>query len=168
MSNVTPKSQRVEYTQPPDTRATWHDRPSYEPPEPFAQEKAYEPETAVVVTEDLQKSVHPPVPVTVVDMPRQPDRVKSFKAFQTDIGPGQRWALRRYDNRSMLKIMVVTADSTVYVSHEESAVSTKVGWPLVYGSDFSTTSTREIYVSNPHASAVVTVAVMYEYVTELQ
>lgn len=160
-------SQRVEYTQPPDNRSTWHDRPSYEPPEPFAQEKAYIPETAVVVTEDVQAFVHEPIPVSVVEMPRTPDRVKSFKAFQTDLGPGQRYALRRHDGRTMLRVLTVTAASILYVTHEESTPSVKVGWPVATDKEFSTTSTREVYIYNPHASATITVAIMYEYVTEL-
>lgn len=159
---ATPSGRR--YVPPSDQRTHREQPPVYAEPATFAHPSAYKLEKDTAIdTVPLEARV--PIPVSVVDMPRGPDRVVSFNTAGFNIAPLQEVTLSRNDNRKLLKVVNNDAVKVVYVN-AKSAVGSQ-GYPLYPGKEFVTSSTREAYIYNPDAVATVNIAVLYELVIEL-
>lgn len=158
---------RPVYRAPAEQR-THREQPVYETPETFTHALPY------VLLKDTPVPVVPleamvPIPVTIVDSPRGPDRVVSFGTTQflieSGLLTGKEVTISRNDNRVTIKIVNMDAANPVYINSKPGMSAT--GYPLLAGKEWTTQSTREIYIYNPHASASVQIGVAYDLVTEL-
>jgi len=155
---------KPKYALPAEQR-THREQPAvYTRPETFEHPAPNKlPEDTPVPTVPLE-AVHP-IPVTVVDMPRGPERVVSVGLTNYSIAPGGEASISRNDNRLRLRLINADAAKTLYVNTK--AGSQTQGYPLLAGKELATVSTRELYVYNPDAVVNVQVGVMYEIVAEL-
>lgn len=152
---------------PPAEQRTHREQPVYDLPDTFAHPSPIQlPKDTPIETVPLEAQV--PIPVSVVDTPRGPDRLVSFNTTNTSVEAGKEYSISRNDNRRSLRIInndYPAFTQTLYINNKPGMASN--GYPLLPGKEWNTDSTREVYIYNPAASASVNVGITYDLVIEL-
>lgn len=157
---------RPQYVAPNNQRDGYQQPPVYSPPATFEHADVYvlPKDTPVEIEEIIHQQ---PIPVTVVEMPRGPERVVTFVATQFTINAQQELPLSRNDNRRNLRILNVNAFSNIYIGAKAGQSTNVQGYPLRPGAEIVINSTMPVYLFNAEAVNSIQVGVFYELVTEL-
>jgi hypothetical protein len=156
---------RPVYRAPAEQR-THREQPVYDKPDTFAHPSPIRlPKDTPIEAVPLEAQV--PIPVSVVDTPRGPDRLTSFNTTNATVESLKEYSISRNDNRRALKIInndYPAFTQTLYINSKPGMGAN--GYPLLPGKEWTTTSTREVYIYNP-GGASVNVGITYDLVIEL-
>lgn len=155
------------YTLP--ERSSWVDPPSYTSPVIPAPKVLPEDEELPVKAIEPEPKPIDPVPVRVMETVRDTRQLVQLVCSQAEIQPNQAYRISRRDDRVSLRITNLDATKHVYLSELNTQGAVKNGYPVMASREsLPLKTTMEVYVWNPDLTTIVTVAILAEYVTEIE